>query len=428
VETWAEAKKCAELFAANRRVIDGILVTLPNFGDERAVADAIRLSGLEVPVLVHAFPDEPGRMGIEHRRDSFCGKMSVCNNLSQYGMRYSLTSQHVMDPEAEPFRSDLRGFGGVCRIVKGLRGARFGQVGARQSAFVTVRYSEKLLEKAGISVESIDLSEIFGRAWNLSDKDSTVVAKIDEIKNYVKTPKIPKEALSRMAKFSLVLEQFIAERELAGTAVQCWTSMEEHFGAVPCTVMSMLSNALSPSACETDVTGLIGMYAMVLASGKPSAILDWNNNYADDPDKGVVFHCSNIPQDLLGKKGTMDYQEIIAGTVGKENSYGSIVGRIKPTELTYCRVSTDDSEGLIRAYVGEGEITKDPITTFGGYGTVKIPNFQGLLRHICRNGFEHHVAVNPARIASVVEEAFTRYLGWETYNHDNCGGIRARPL
>jgi L-fucose isomerase-like protein len=421
VESWAEVKKCAELFAANRGSIDGILVTLPNFGDERAVADSIKLSGLDVPVLVHAFPDEPGRMGIEHRRDAFCGKMSVCNNLVQRGIRYSLTSQHVMDPEAETFREDLRAFGGVCRVVKGLRGARFGQVGARPAAFATVRYSEKLLEASGISVETIDLSEIFGRAWNLNDKDSTVVAKIDEIKDYVKTAKIPKEALFRMAKFAAVLDLFIAERELAGTAVQCWTSMEEHFGVVPCTVMSMLSNSLSSSACETDVTGLIGMHAMVLASGKPSAILDWNNNYGDDPDKGVVFHCSNIPQDLLGKKGTMDYQEIIAGTVGKENSHGTIVGKIKPAEITYCRVSTDDLAGRIRAYVGEGEITKDPITTFGGYGTVKIRDFQTLLRHICRNGFEHHVAINPARIASVVDEAFTRYLGWETYNHDRRG-------
>jgi L-fucose isomerase-like protein len=422
VETWADAKKCAELFAANRKTIDGILVTLPNFGDERAIADTIRLSGLDVPVLVHAFPDEPGRMGIEHRRDSFCGKMSACNNLAQYGISFSLTSKHVMDPEEEAFRVDLRAFGGVCRVVKGLRGARFGQVGARPSAFVTVRYSEKLLEKYGISVESIDLSEVFGRAWNLKDKDSAVVAKLDEIKDYVKTAKIPKEPLFRMAKFACVLDQFIAERELAGTAVQCWTSMEEHFGVVPCTVMSMLSNALSPSACETDITGLIGMHAMVLASGMPSAILDWNNNYADDPDKGVVFHCSNIPQDLLGKKGTMDYQEIIAGTVGKENSYGTVVGRIKPTEFTYCRVSTDDAAGRIRAYLGEGEITKDPITTFGGYGTVRIPDFQGLLRHICRNGFEHHVAINPARIASIIEEAFTRYLAWDTYNHDARGG------
>ena len=345
VESLADAKKCAELFKANREKIDGILVTLPNFGDERGIADALRLAGLDVPVLVHAFPDEPGRMAIEHRRDSFCGKMSACSTLAQYGIRYSLTTQHTMDPESAGFRGDIASFAGVCRVVRGLRKARFGQIGARPAAFLTVRYSEKLLERTGISVETVDLSELFGRAWSLKDKDSAVVSKLDEIRGYVRTTRIPRESLTRMAKFAVVLDQYVAEHELAGTAIQCWTSMEENFGVVPCTAMSMLSNALLPSACETDVTGLVGMYAMIQASGKPSALVDWNNNYADDPDKCVLFHCSNFPQDLLGKKGVMQYGEILAGTIGREKTYGTVGGRIRSTDFTYCRVSTDDVGG-----------------------------------------------------------------------------------
>ena len=431
VESWADASRCADLFKVNRERIDGILVTLPNFGDERGIADALRLAGLQVPVLVHAFPDEPGRMGIEHRRDSFCGKMSACNNLRQYGIPFSLTSQHTMDPEAPAFRKDLRGFAGTCRVVRSLRGARFAQIGARTAAFVTVRYSEKLLERSGISVESIDLSEMFGRAWSLKDKDSAVLSKLDEIRDYVKVSKIPKEAQTRMAKFAIVLEQYVKEHALSGTAIQCWTSMEEYFGIVPCTAMSMLSNALCPSACETDIAGLVGMYAMVQASGKPSALADWNNNYAEDPDKCVLFHCSNFPQELFGNKGVMDYNEILAGSLGRENAYGTIVGRLAPTDFTYCRVSTDDEAGRIRAYVGEGEITKDPITTFGGHGVARIPRLQDLLRHICANGLEHHVAINPSCVAGAVEEAFTRYLGWDVYNHDHekqraaANGVRA---
>ncbi len=195
--------------------------------------------------------------------------------------------------------------------------------------------------------------------------------------------------------------------------------MEEYFGVVPCTAMSMLSNALSPSACETDITGLVGMHAMVLASGRPSALLDWNNNYADDGDKCVLFHCSNLPQDFFGKKGVMDYQEIIAGSVGKENTYGTVVGRVRPTEFTYCRVSTDDQRGVIRSYLGEGEFTRDPLDTFGGYGVAKIDDLEGLLAYICRNGFEHHVAINPSRVAAVVRGG-----------HDplpRLGGVQPRP-
>src|SRR5258708_25781226 len=180
--------------------------------------------------------------------------------------------------------------------------------------------------------------------------------------------------------------------------------MEEYFGVVPCTIMRMASDSLMPSACETDVAGVVAMLALVLASAKPSALVDWNNNYGEDPDKGVVFHCSNLPKDVFVEKGegkpVMDYQEIIAGTVGRENTYGTIVGRVKAAPFTYLRVSTDDSTGKIRAYIGEGELTNDPLKTFGGYGVVKIPNFQKLLRYICENSFEHHVAINPTHIAA----------------------------
>jgi L-fucose isomerase-like protein len=417
VETLTDAQKCADLFKKHSDEIDGVLVTLPNFGDERGVANALRMSGLDVPVLVHAFSDEADKMTVANRRDSFCGKMSVCNNLKQYGISFTLTTLHTVAPESESFRQDLRQFVGTCRVVRGLRGAKVGVVGARPAAFITVRYSEKLLEKAGISVESLDLSEVFGQADRMQGDGPDVKRKLDEIKAYVAADSIPAEALAKMTKFGLVMDRWIEENELVATAVQCWTSMEEYFGIVPCTVMSMLSNSLQPSACETDITGAIGMYAMALASGRPSALVDWNNNYGEDPDKGVVFHCSNLPKDVFVDM-TMDYQEIIAGTVGKDNTYGTVVGRVKSGPFTYCRVATDDERGVIRAYLGEGELTNDAILTFGGYGVVRISDFQGLLHHICENGFEHHVAINLSQTASAVDEALGKYLGWDVYYHN----------
>ncbi|TET54784.1 MAG: fucose isomerase [Anaerolineales bacterium] len=417
VETLGDAAKCAALFKDRADEIDGILVALPNFGEERGVANAIRLAGLDVPVLVQAFPDDVGKMTGADRRDSFCGKMSVCNNLRQYGIRYTLTTLHTVAPDSESFRQDLRRFAGTCRVVRGLRAVRIGVLGARPAAFITVRYSEKLLEKAGISVESLDLSEAFGRADRLSDSDARVKAKLSEIKAYTPTKGVPAEALSKMARFAMVMEDWIEEQDLAATAVQCWTSMEEFFGVVPCTVMSMLSNVLKPSACETDVTGAVGMYAMALASGQPSALLDWNNNYGDDPDKGVIFHCSNLPKAFFSDI-KMDYQEIIAGSVGKENTYGTVVGRIKTGPFTYCRISTDDERGVIRSYLGEGRVLDSPLETFGGYGVIEIPHFQRLLRHICENGYEHHVAANLSECGGAVGEALGKYMGWEVYYHE----------
>ncbi|MBN1556864.1 MAG: L-fucose/L-arabinose isomerase family protein [Lentisphaerae bacterium] len=416
VETREEAKTCAELFRRRAARIDGILVTLPNFGDERGVADAVKLSGLDVPVLVHAFPDEPAKMSIRHRRDSFCGKMSACNNLMQYGLRYSLTRRHTVDPESDAFRRDLDAFAACCRVVRGLRGARIGAIGARPAAFNTVRFSEKILETAGISVETIDLFEVFGRVGRLKDGAPAVRSKLKAIKDYVSCRGIPADALLKMAKFGAVVDAWIEEQELDATAVQCWTAMEEFFGVVPCTVMSMLSDRLLPSACEVDVTGAVGMLAMRLASGRPSALLDWNNNYGDDPDACVLFHCSNLPKTVFAE-AAMGYQEIIAGDVGKANTYGTCVGPLKPGPFTYARVSTDDAAGTVRAYLGEGELVPEPLKTFGGYGVARIPDLQGLLRFICAHGFEHHVAMNPSRVAAGVFEALANYLGWDVYYH-----------
>ncbi|NLS79625.1 MAG: fucose isomerase [Chloroflexi bacterium] len=417
LETMADADKCAALFKAHREEIIGVLISLPNFGEERPIAAALRLSGLDVPVLVQATPDEPGKMTIADRRDSFCGKMSTCSNLTQHGIPFSLTRSHTVSPSSTEFLEDLRWFVSVCQVVAGLRGARIGCLGARPAAFTTVRYSEKLLEQAGISVETMDLSEAYGRMERLQADDLAVQAKLAAIQGYISAKGVPAAALVKMAKFGVVMDQWIKESKLVATAIQCWTSMEEFFGVVPCTVMSMMSNSLMPSACETDVTGAVGMYAMQLASGRPSALVDWNNNYASDPDKAVLFHCSNLPKDLFGE-AKMDYQEIIAGTVGKENTYGTVVGQLKPGDFTFCRVSTEDTYGEIRAYVGEGQFTRDRLDTFGGYGVAEIPALQTLLRYICENGFEHHVAINISQTASAVTEALSKYMGWEVYLHN----------
>ena len=418
VESHEEAKRCAELFRANAERIDGIIVTLPNFGDERAIADTIRLSGLRVPVLVQATPDTPSKMSISHRRDSFCGKMSACNNLSQYGIPYSLTTSHTVAPETPEFKKDLEWFSGACRVVRGLKNLRIGSIGARPAAFNTVRYSEKILESQGISVETLDLSEVLGHIQRMKDSDDAAQAKLQAIEKYVSANDVPKAALLKMAKLGAVIDRWMQHADVAISAVQCWTSLEENLGVVPCTVMSMMSDSLMSSACEVDICGVLSMHALRLASETPSALLDWNNNYGDNPDKAVCFHCSNLPKHFL-KSPKMDYQAIIAGTVGKENTFGTCVGLVKSGPMTYARFSTDDRTGRVRGYLGGGAFTDDPLETFGGAGVVEIPRMQALLHYICANGFEHHVAANFSTVSASVHEAATRYLGWDTYWHAN---------
>jgi len=417
VETFTDAKTCAGLFAEKGEKIDGIIVSLPNFGDEKAVAETIKRSGLNVPILIHAEPDAQDKMGIANRRDSFCGKISVCNNLRQAGIPYTLTKSHTVKVTSPQFKKDLDDFASVCRVIKGLKNARFGAIGARTGAFNTVRYSEKILELSGISIETIDLSEIFGRVARLADNDRGVKRKLNAIQKYIPTQSVPTDKLLKMAKFGYVVDKWVKETELDGTAIQCWTSMEEFFGIVPCTLMSIMSESLIPSACEVDITGLLGMYILQLAGGTPSAILDWNNNYGSEPDKAVLFHCSNLPKSFF-KNSKMDYQEIIAGAVGKENTYGTVVGRIAPGKATFCRTATYDTAGIISVYVGEGEFTNDKLDTFGGFGVMKIQNLQSLMQYVCKMGFEHHVAVSRTEKADAIAEALDNYMGWEVYRHE----------
>jgi L-fucose isomerase-like protein len=416
VETWADAQRCAELFRAHRDRIAGVLVCLPNFGDEKGIADTLKLAELNVPILVQGYPDDLDRLGVERRRDAFCGKISVCNNLRQYEIPFSLTSLHTEPVSSPEFRRDLADFLAVCRVVRGLRRARIGAVGARPNAFNTTRYSEKILQAAGIGVSTIDLSDVFGRARKLSDDDSRVRARLREIGAYADASGVPDEAVAQMARLGVVLSDWMAEYGIQATALQCWSSMQQNFGVNCCTLMSMMSENLMPSACEMDITGVVAMYALQLASGTSSALVDWNNNYGKDPDKCVLFHCGNWARSFL-PDAKIATAPILGSTLGEQNTYGALEGRTPSGPLTFGRVGTDDRAGRIRAYVGQGRFTDDPLSTFGTRAVVEIPHLQQLMRYICKNGFEHHAAMSASHCAGILAEAFETYLGWDLYRH-----------
>jgi L-fucose isomerase-like protein len=416
VETHSEARKCADLFRRHADEIAGVLVCLPNFGDEKGVTDTLKLSGLGVPVLIQAYPDDLKQLSPDRRRDAFCGKISVTNNLVQAGIKFSLTSKHVCHPSSGSFEADLQNFLGVCRVVNGLRGVRLGAVGARPGAFNTVRYSEKILERHGINVTTVDLSEILGRANRLDGNADLVKAKLAEITGYAPAPGVPPEKLVQMAKMGVVLTEWMDENHLHATAIQCCTSVQQNYGCNVCTLMSMMSEKLLPSACEVDVTGVLTMYAMQLAGNTPAALVDWNNNYADDDNKCVLFHCGNWAKSFLPDI-KISNAPILGSTLGVENTYGALDGRAPAGPLTFGRITTADSEGRIRAYVGEGELTNDSLDTFGNRAVARIPNLQGILRRVCEQGFEHHVVMTVSHSAAVLAESWGNYLGWDVHQH-----------
>ena len=417
VETYQDARKCADLFKQHKEDIAGVLVVLPNFGDERGVADTLHLANLNVPVLIQGYPDELDKLNVTNRRDSWCGKISVCNNLYQYGIKYTLTTKHVVHPGDPSFLADLHRFMSTCRVVKGLKNVRLGAIGARPTAFNTVRYSEKILQKNGISVVTCDLSEILGNANKIAADDQRVKDHLEKIHNYASVGQTPSEALIQIAKLDVVLNDFMAENDLDANAIQCWTSLQQNYGCNVCTSSSMFSEGMIPSACEVDVTGTLSMYALQLASGSPSALVDWNNNYADNEEKCVLFHCGNWAKSFLPDI-EISNAPILGTTVGVENTYGALDGRTPASPLTFGRITTDDPKGIMKAYVGDGQLTDDELNTFGNRAVAQIKDLQGLMQHVCKNGFEHHVVMNASHTAGALAEAFENYMGWEVYHHN----------
>ena len=420
IETYADAKICAEAFKARRDDIDGIVVVLPNFGDEMGVVYTLDMADLDVPVLVQACDDaDPMKLLANERRDAFCGKFSVCNNLYQFGIPFTDTTYHTCPIDSDEFTADLDFFARVCRVVKGLTHMRVGAIGARPSPFHTCRYSEKLLQSTGITSVTVDMSEMMAAATALLNSDSQAVAdKIAEIRDYGTIPGyIKDENVRKQAAWSVAVENWMADNDCDASAIQCWTSLQENYGCATCLTMSMMGEKLMPSACEVDVTGSVSMYALALASEKSPGFLDWNNNYGDDRDMCINTHCSNYPKSFIGKTPEISNLDVIGNSVGPEKCFGAIKAQVAAGPMTYFRMSTDDRAGAIRCYVGEGEFTDDPTNIQGGAAVCRIDDLQGLMKYVCKNGFEHHVAQVRGNWADVLEEAITTYLGWDFYRH-----------
>lgn len=415
--TYEEAQKCAKLFSDHRDEIDGIIICLPNFGEEAGIADAIRLSHMDVPILIQACDDDFDQLQLENRRDAFCGKLSVCNNLYQYGIKYSLTTRHTCPVDGEEFQQDVEKFASVCAVVKAMRTARIAQIGARVTPFRTVRYSEKLLQKSGITVETEDFSEIFADIAELADENA-IEMKMAEIRAYGNIAYgISDEKIRKQAKLCLALDQWMEAHHCDASAIQCWDSVEANYGCAACLAMSMLGQRGFPSACESDVMGAVSMLALLKASGKPAIYQDWNNNYQNEADKCINVHCCNYPAAVFQDTPEIGNLDVLATTLGSEISFGALKGRVAPSVMTFLKVSTDDPQGKIKCYLGEGRFTNDPLTTFGGVAVCQVPNLNGLMRYLTKNGYEHHVALVQSQVADVLEEALGNYLGWQVYRH-----------
>lgn len=415
VEGREEGEKYARWLESHRGEYDGVVLCMPNFSDENGAVTALQDAG--VPILIQAYPDEIGKMGFETRRDAFCGKFSIEDVFYQYGVKFTVMEPHVVHPLSPQFEENLKDFAAVCRVVNGMKRFTIGCIGARTTKFKTVRFDEITLQKYGITVEAFDLSELIYRVGKKQDGDPQVIKKAERLKEYTNCSRVPEDKLMILAKIGVILDEYVEDYRLDALTLRCWDELHDILGVAPCVLISELNDRGIVASCEIDLCSAVTMYAMQLASEQPAACLDWNNNYGEERDKVILFHCGPVAQSLMTGKGLVTDHKMFS----KNNpgcGWGSNEGRIRPFEMTFSNCRTEDGKLLI--YVSEGEFLEDPIEEayFGCAGVAKIDDLEKKLIRLGRGGFKHHTTVGVGRMKRILEEAFRYYLGYEVVSID----------
>ncbi len=411
VETVAEGELYANFLREHRGQFDGVILSLPNFGDENGAVAALKEAG--VPIFIQAYPDDMDRMGPALRRDSFCGKFSIMDVFYQHNLKFTAIKPHVVRPGTEKFKANIDYFDRLCRVVKMFKRLTVGAIGARTSAFKTVRFDEVALQRHGITIETVDLAEVIARVKAVPTANGAYKDKVAALLEYTSWQGTPEYALENIAKLGVVLDEIVAEHKMDAIALRCWIELQQQLGVSPCVLMGQLNNTGVMASCEVDVGNAVAMAALSAASGKPSTVLDWNNNYGDEDDKCIVFHCGPVPRELMTGKGQISDHLILANSLGENQSFGCVVGRIAPFEMTFSSMMTD--AGRLKFYVGQGRITEDeiPANFFGCAGVAEVPKLQDVLLHVGRYGYRHHVSLTPGLFQEPLYEALDKYLGYE---------------
>lgn len=411
VETPAEGAKYARFLKEHEGQFDGVILSLPNFGDENGAVAALKNAG--VPILVQAYPDELDKMAPEFRRDAFCGKFSIMDIFCQNGIKFTALKPHTVSPSSKQFLQNIDYFDRVCRVVRGMKGMVVGSIGARTTAFKTVRIDELALQANGITMETFDLSDVFARMKGVCESDAAYKDKAQTLNNYTGFGCVPDDAFSNIVKLGVVIDGLVEECGLDAIALRCWLEMQAQLRISPCVLLSEMNNRFQTAACEVDVGNAVTMHALSSASGDASACLDWNNNFSDDENKCILFHCGPVPQSMMVEKGEVTDHVLLASAVGEGCSYGCNTGRIAPMPFTFGSMMT--AGGRLKFYLGEGEFTNDtvPADFFGCAGVAQITNLQDVLLHIGRYGHRHHVSLTRGTVLSSVREALEYYLGYD---------------
>lgn len=413
VETQEEWYQYARFLKEHEGEYDGVIMCLPNFGDENGALKAMH--DCKVPILLQAYPDEIGVMDFSHRRDAFCGKISIADTFRQAGIKFTVFPPHTCRPSSDTFCRQLVKFAQVCAVVKRMRDFNVGAFGARTTAFKTVRFDELALQAHDINCETIDMYQICRRMKEVDHNSEEFKEAYEKVIHACDTRNMPDGTVEAQAALYVTLKRLFREFNLGAAAIRCWPDLQDEFRITPCMVMGLLHEEHMPVACEMDVCNALAMAMLNAAADLPPICMDWNNNYSEEEDECILFHCGSIPESQLMEKGTVISHKML--DKGKEELGGVAWGckqvRVRPGTMTYMSAKTEN--GRLTFYVGRGEIIDTEVEKefFGCPAVIRIPGLQRLLLNICKKGYRHHVSMVRSDVEDVLREAITTYLGYE---------------
>lgn len=414
VESTADGNAFHDFLAVHDGEYDGLVICLPNFGDENGIKAAVR--DIKVPMFIQAYPDEFGKMDFEHRRDAFCGKFALESVLTQMGAKFTDYTPFTVSPKSDEFVDELRRFAATCRVVKKLKYARLGVIGSRTSPFKSVRFDETVLERHGVDVETFDMSAILLDYNKKTDDDPDVKNWLSELHRVACFDNAPAGKDLILAKFGATLENVIKTNMLDAIAIRCWPELQMTLGITPCSLLGLLNHKGIPATCETDISNTVAMLALSAASDIPAGCLDLNNNFGDDPDKCILFHCGPLPEELMDIPGYIEDHKMLSKGKAEKCSWGQNVGPIKAGNITV--VGARATNGELAFFADEGRVTGEKVDKefFGVYGVYESAGLQPKLRKIANNGFHHHANITSGWIAEAIREALEKYLGYTYIN------------
>ncbi len=395
VHTLDEAEGLAEYYRAQR--VDGLVICPLDFGDERSAVKVAEKLGL--PVFLYATKEPPavddatlGRMS-----DSYCGNLGIAAGLNRRGIAFHFGG--IFFPGEPELCDEVRDFAQAVCVVKGLKGARFGQVGPRPEGFETVAYDEvAMADKFGQNVIIKSLYEIMARANNFAATDPRIQEIVDSTRRSYGQITVADDYFVKSARVELALVDFWEGSRLSGLACECWPNIREMANISVCAIFGRLTQRRMLTACEADVLGAASMlvsHCSTLRTQVPHFV-DWTIQHRENPNRLMAWHCGNAPLELAcdPKQAALRSRRDMKGeSPAQEDDQLSGVNQfqLRPGSVTFSRLA--ESRGEWRMLIAKGQIVPSDDVLNGTWAWVDVKDHARLYRTLVEKGFIHHASM-----------------------------------